>query len=441
MDKNYDVIVVGGGLAGLTATYKLTKDNKRVLLLEKDSILGGRTSSFIDKGMEIESGFHRQIGFYKDFPKLLKEIGIKLDDIIMWEDEAEIKISKDKSLVLGIAPFYAPFTFIKDILGNKEILSVKDKFSLIKLFLIGMKDYTMRPKSLDKYSVLSYAKKHNIEENVIKYIATSLSTGIFFLPIDKYSAKLFFGLFYPSIFRFPKMTIGAYKMGMSDAFIKPLALEIEKQGGVIKTLSSVQNLIIEDNRVIGVVVNNQKIFSKSVILATDINNFKIICKNTNHNNLEEFQKIPTISEITVQIELSEALMPKDRTTFTPTTMIASFTEESRSTFKKSKGRVSVILVSCEEFKKLSDKELLNLVKEEFLKIGLSIEKKILDYRVVRHIDKFYDFSFNNDHFRPDVKTSIKGLYLAGDYTRQKWYSTMEGAVVSGIEAANIILDN
>ena len=134
-------------------------------------------------------------------------------------------------------------------------------------------------------------------------------------------------------------------------------------------------------------------------------------------------------------------MPKDRTTFTPTTMIASFTEESRSTFKKSKGRVSVILVSCEKFKKLSDKELLNLVKEEFLKIGLSIEKKILDYRVVRHIDKFYDFSFNNDHFRPEAKTSIKGLYLAGDYTRQKWYSTMEGAVVSGIEAANIILDN
>ncbi len=301
MDKNYDVIVVGGGLAGLSATYKLTKDNKRVLLLEKDSILGGRTSSFIDKGMEIESGFHRQIGFYKDFPKLLKEIGIKLDDIIMWEDEAEIKISKDKSLVLGIAPFYAPFTFIKDILGNKEILSVKDKFSLIKLFLIGMKDYTIRPKSLDKYSVLSYAKKHNIEENVIKYIATSLSTGIFFLPIDKYSAKLFFGLFYPSIFRFPKMTIGAYKMGMSDAFIKPLALEIEKQGGVIKTLSSVQNLIIEDNKVIGVVVNNQKIFSKSVILATDINNFKIICKNTNHNNLEVFQKMPDSAQLVIQV--------------------------------------------------------------------------------------------------------------------------------------------
>ena len=43
---------------------------------------------------------------------------------------------------------------------------------------------------------------------------------------------------------------------------------------------------------------------------------------------------------------------------------------------------------------MTAKDALNLVKEEFLKIGLSIEKKILDYRVVRHIDKFYDFSFN-----------------------------------------------
>ena len=37
------------------------------------------------------------------------------------------------------------------------------------------------------------------------------------------------------------------------------------------------------------------------------------------------------------------------------------------------------------------------------------------------------------------KTPIPGLVLAGDYTRQKFYTTMEGAVLSGIAAANIIL--
>lgn len=441
MENDYDVIIVGGGLSGLTAAYKLSKDRKKVLLLEKDSILGGRTSSWNDCGLEIESGFHRHIGFYKDFPNLLKEIGINLNDIIIWEDEAEVKISKDKSLVLGIAPFYAPITFIKDTFGNKEILSFKDKLSLVKLFLVGMKDYALRPNSLDKYSVLEYAKKLKIKKNVIEYIATSLSTGIFFLPINKYSAKLFFGLFYPSIFRFPKMTIGAYKMGMREAFIEPLARKIKEQGGEIKTSLSVQKLIIEDEKVLGVYVNNKKILSKSVILATDINNTKMILKDIKNKDIEKIRAIPTISEITVQIELNKPLMEKDRTTFTPTTMIASFTEESHTTFKKSKGRISVILVSKDEYKNFTNEELLNLVKEELLKVGLPIENNIIDYRVVRHIDKFYDFSFNNDHFRPDSKTSIKGLFLAGDYTRQKWFSTMEGAVVSGINASKAVKDD
>ncbi|MEQ1878033.1 MAG: NAD(P)-binding protein [Bdellovibrionia bacterium] len=42
VDKGpYDVIVVGGGLAGMTATMYLTDLGKRVLLLEKEEALGG----------------------------------------------------------------------------------------------------------------------------------------------------------------------------------------------------------------------------------------------------------------------------------------------------------------------------------------------------------------------------------------------------------------
>jgi 15-cis-phytoene desaturase len=41
--------------------------------------------------------------------------------------------------------------------------------------------------------------------------------------------------------------------------------------------------------------------------------------------------------------------------------------------------------------------------------------------------------------RPKQKTTTKGLTLAGDYTDQPFFSTMEGAAVSGVNAANIIL--
>lgn len=435
MNERYDVIVVGSGLSGLTTAYKLVKANKKVLVLEKEKILGGRTSSWNDDGMQIESGFHRHIGFYMEFSNLLKEIGINLDDIICWENEVEIKISNEQSIVLGIAPFFAPITFFKDILGNKEILSLKDKLSLSKLFINGMKDYTFSPDSLDKYSVLDYANKLKIEKDVVDYIATSLSTGIFFLPKEKYSAKLFFGLFYPSLFRFYNMRLGAYKYGMREAFIEPLAKKIEECSGVIKKNITVKKLIIKNDTIIGVSTNNGDFYADSVVLAVDINGAQGIIKNTKCSSLNYILKIPTISAITVQLELSEPIMKLDRTTFMPTTMIASYTEESRTTFKNSKGRVSIILVSKKEFNQWSDLKILSMVIGEFKKVGLDVEEKLIKYRVVRHTDKFYDFSKENDYYRPDTKTPVKNLFLAGDYTREKMYSTMEGAVISGINAA------
>ena len=39
----YDLIVVGGGIAGLTVAYRLRHQN--ILLLEKEPVVGGRTLS------------------------------------------------------------------------------------------------------------------------------------------------------------------------------------------------------------------------------------------------------------------------------------------------------------------------------------------------------------------------------------------------------------
>ena len=46
--KNYDVIIIGGGLSGIKAFIDLKKNGLNVLLLEKSSYLGGRAFSFND---------------------------------------------------------------------------------------------------------------------------------------------------------------------------------------------------------------------------------------------------------------------------------------------------------------------------------------------------------------------------------------------------------
>ncbi len=51
-----DIIVVGGGLAGLTAALSLAQKGKDVLLLEKNESCGGLTNSFVRHGFRFEAG-------------------------------------------------------------------------------------------------------------------------------------------------------------------------------------------------------------------------------------------------------------------------------------------------------------------------------------------------------------------------------------------------
>ncbi|NED65959.1 desaturase, partial [Streptomyces sp. SID10244] len=42
--------------------------------------------------------------------------------------------------------------------------------------------------------------------------------------------------------------------------------------------------------------------------------------------------------------------------------------------------------------------------------------------------------------RPDQRTAVKGLALAGDWTRTDWTTTMEGACQSAARAVEVILE-
>lgn len=138
--EKYDVIIIGAGLSGLTCALDLVEKGKKVLLLEAEPVVGGRTSSYIDNGMEVESGFHRYIGFYSAMPKLLKRVGIKLNDIFTWEEKIEIRSKKQGKLAnVGLSPFFGPIKVVRGIVGNNHIISPRAKLSLISFFLNGLR--------------------------------------------------------------------------------------------------------------------------------------------------------------------------------------------------------------------------------------------------------------------------------------------------------------
>jgi len=69
------VVVIGGGLAGLTAAADLAERGVRVLLLEKRPVLGGKVSSWDTDGWPVESGLHIFFGCYTELLATLKRVG------------------------------------------------------------------------------------------------------------------------------------------------------------------------------------------------------------------------------------------------------------------------------------------------------------------------------------------------------------------------------
>ncbi len=132
MGKKFDVIIIGSGLGGLTAGAKLSKEGKRVLLLEQHYIPGGCATTFKRKDFTFEVGLHEMVGFnstniktkifneldiqnnvkFVEIPEFYRFINDKYDIVIPHspQEAAKILITKFPQDEKGINDFFFRLT-------------------------------------------------------------------------------------------------------------------------------------------------------------------------------------------------------------------------------------------------------------------------------------------------------------------------------------------
>ncbi|MDW8010153.1 MAG: NAD(P)-binding protein, partial [Sulfolobales archaeon] len=84
-EDEYDVIVVGAGVGGLTCGSLLARRGFRVLVLEQHYQVGGYCSSFRRKGFTFNTGVEDVSGLWERGPVafLLRELGLRKEDLFV----------------------------------------------------------------------------------------------------------------------------------------------------------------------------------------------------------------------------------------------------------------------------------------------------------------------------------------------------------------------
>lgn len=77
--KKYDVVIIGGGITGLTAAFRLQRGGKSVLVVEKTDRVGGQIRSHSESGFTFESGPNTSVLSNPEIVELFEDLSPEVE--------------------------------------------------------------------------------------------------------------------------------------------------------------------------------------------------------------------------------------------------------------------------------------------------------------------------------------------------------------------------
>ncbi len=420
-------IVIGGGFAGLTSAAYLSKAGIKVELLEASPKLGGRAYSFSDKdsGSVIDNGQHILMGCYKDTLRFLKLI--KAENNLIVQKKLKVNFLKEnfETVPLETITSLYPLNLILAVLNYKAI-SFVDRLRLLRF--LSKLPFTSS-KNLKNLTVYEWLKKGNQNDRINKAFWEILAVGSLNTNIQEASAEIF-NYILKEIFLKGNQSAAIIlpKYGLTETYFEAARIFLEKNGGKINLTERVLEVKFKENKALEILTDKRRI-SDFDFLVPAIPLFALKNIKTELDFVPDL-KLSYSSILSIHIWLKEN----------------NFNEPFYGLIKSKlhwifnhNDHITLVISDADKYIDKTKEEIFELFSAELGKFTGIKKEDIISYRVIK--EKRSTFIPSNDIFnnRPDTKTLIKNLFLAGDWINTGLPSTIESAVKSGRLAAEEII--
>lgn len=439
--QNSDVLIIGGGVAGLIAGIKLQEAGKKVILLEKESEVGGQCRTQTLKSNQEEYRFdyggHRFITNNEVLLDFVEEI---LQEDLLVAQRSSVILHQNRVYdyplnlknLLKVAPLKMLLGTFLDTLKIMMGLQKPDN-SNFKTWITSRFGQTLYDNFFGPYT----KKLWGIEPETLS--SDWAGQRISLLDLKDILKKLLFknkktARTYAINYRYPKYGFGELPKRMAQKF--------QNLGGTIYLNSEVTQFEYEKNKITQVYTKEHTFKINHLISTMPLNEMSL--KLGFESNLE----FRSLRFLCLGLDI-EDFSPHTWQYVSDYEQIATRIQEPkrRSSFMSPKGKSSIMLeIPCnkgDNIWNMKEKELLQIVKKDLQKLQFNIEDKIIDYFSfsTEHAYTLMDINYNTKRDKTIAYLNqFENLIMAGRQGTFR-YIFMDTAMETGMMAAEKIINN
>jgi squalene-associated FAD-dependent desaturase len=434
-------IVVGGGWAGCAAALELSRRGWKVTLVERGKALGGRAGSSLHPklGLELDCGQHLFLGAYTQSLGLLHLLGAR--NAIHLAPRLQVDYFTSKGVVKFRAwPLPGPLALAGGLLAF-PLLNASEKREVL---LFGLRAWRgiVSPKSVRRISVATWLKRCGQSPGLIRKFWEPLCLAVVNASSDRAQAEMLAVALKRGFLKGGKTSALGVPLKPLSQLLQPALIErLAKSGSEARFGHGSKNIEIAKNSVSITLENGEVLSADACVLALPAHLAAKQCEL----NIREAANIEGSPILTAHVFSEGPILPTPFGTFAPEDGDPGFEFQwgfDRTVLCNEKGKsgehwTCFLASAAKRLAGMPQDAILLELKRQLARRFPGFDPNSILQAVVLKEAKATPL-FEPGASRPSQKTRYKNFALAGDWTDTGLPATIEGAVVSGILAADIL---